>query len=59
MTKSELRKLAIKELNTKKVQSIKKQVCKQFTDKKEQKDCMTAFDKSFIQSFISSRENKM
>lgn len=59
MTKSELRKLAIKELNTKKVQSIKKLVCKQFTDKKEQKDCMTAFDKSFIQSFISSRENKM
>jgi hypothetical protein len=59
MTKSELRKLAIKELNRRKVQSIKKQLCKQFTDKKEQKDCMTAFDKSFIQSFISSRENKM
>jgi len=59
MTKSELRKLAIKELNSKKVQSMKKQVCKQFTDKKEQKDCMTAFDKSFIKSFISSREKLM
>jgi hypothetical protein len=60
MTKSELRKLAIKHLNeNKNVQSIKKQLCEQFIDRKQKKDCMTAFDKSFIKSFISSRENQM
>lgn len=58
MTKSELRKLAIKHLNSKKVQSIKKKVCEQFTDIKQKKDCMTAFDKSFIKSFIFSHQNK-
>jgi hypothetical protein len=59
MTKSELRKIAIKHLNNKNVQSIKKQLCEQFIDKKQKKDCMSAFDKSFIKSFISSRENQM
>ena len=60
MTKSELRKLAIKHLNkNKNVQSIKKQLCEQFIDRKQKKDCMTAFDKSFIKSFISSSENQM
>ena len=60
MTKSELRKLAIKHLNkNKNVQSIKKQLCEQFIDRKQQKDCMNAFDKSFIKSFISSRKNQM
>jgi hypothetical protein len=60
MTKRELRKLAIKHLNkNKNVQSIKKQLCEQFIDRKQKKDCMTAFDKSFIKSFISSRENQM
>ena len=55
--KSELRSLAIKKLNTKRVQSIKKQLCDNFTDKKQKKECMAAFDKSFIKSFIRSREN--
>ena len=59
MTKSELRKIAIKHLNNKNVQSIKKQLCEQFIDKKQKKDCMSAFDKSFIKSFISSRENQI
>jgi hypothetical protein len=59
MTKSELRKLAIKHLKNKNVQFIKKQLCEQFIDRKQKKDCMTAFDKSFIKSFISSRENQM
>ena len=57
MTKSELRELAIKHLNKKVVQSIKKLICGQFIDKKQKKDCMSAFDKSFIKSFISSRQN--
>jgi hypothetical protein len=35
ITKNELRKIAIKQLNTKNVQSIKKQLCDQFVDKKE------------------------
>jgi hypothetical protein len=59
MTKRELRKLAIKQLNSKKVQSIKKQLCDQFIDRKQKKDCMSAFDKSFIKSFIFSRENQL
>jgi hypothetical protein len=59
MTKKEVKDLAIKQLKTKKVQSIKKQLCENFTDKKQKKDCMTAFDKSFIKSFIYSYENRM
>jgi len=59
VTKSELRKLAIKHLNNKNVKSIKKQLCEQFVDRKQKKDCITAFDKSFIKSFISSRQNQM
>jgi hypothetical protein len=59
MTKKEVKNLAIKQLKTKKVQSIKKQLCENFTDKKQKKDCMTAFDKSFIKSFIYSYENHM
>jgi len=59
VTKSELRKLAIKHLNKKNVKSIKKQLCEQFVDRKQKEDCMTAFDKNFIKSFISSHENQM
>ncbi len=59
MTKSELRKLAIKYLNKKDVQSIKTQLCEQFTEIKQKKECMVAFDKSFIKSFISSRQIRM
>jgi hypothetical protein len=59
MTKSELRELAIKHLHNKNIQFIKKQLCKQFIDNKQKKDCMTAFDKNFIKSFISSRQNQM
>ena len=61
MTKNELRelmKLAIKHLNSKKVQSIKKQLCANFIDIKEKKDCMTEFDKSFIKSFIHSHQTR-
>jgi len=60
MTKAEacrLRKLAIAHLNTSKVQSIKKQLCEIFIDRKQKKDCMTAFDKNFIKSYIHSRQN--
>jgi len=57
MTKGELKELAIKHLNKKNVQSIKKQLCKQqFVDRKQKMDCMNAFDKGFIKSFISSRK---
>ena len=48
--------LYIKYLNNKDVQSIKKQLCEQFTERKQKKDCIVAFDKSFIKSFISSRQ---
>ena len=59
MTKHELKKLAIKHLNTNKVQSIKKQLCNNFIDRKQKKDCMTEFNKSFIKSFICARQNQM
>lgn len=59
MNNSELRKIAIKQLKNKKVQSIKKHLCNQFIDRKQKKDCMIAFDKSFIKSFISSRKKRM
>jgi hypothetical protein len=54
----ELRKLAIKKLNTKEIQKIRKLVCKQFIGE-EQKKCMDSFNESFIKSFIFSRENQL
>lgn len=57
MNTIELRKLAIKKLNTKEVKNIKKQLCQNFSDKKQKKDCITEFDKSFIKSFISFYQN--
>ena len=54
MNKIEVKKLALKKLNTKEVQIIKKQLCQNFVDRKQKKDCITAFDKSFVKSFIDS-----
>jgi hypothetical protein len=59
MDKIELRKLAIEKLNTKEVKNIKKQLCQCFIDRKQKKECMTAFDKSFIKSFVAAREKYM
>ena len=59
MNKIELKRFAIKELNTKKVQNIKKQLCNQFIDNKQKRDCMKSFNKSFIKSFISSYQKKI
>jgi hypothetical protein len=56
MDKKELRKLAIKKLNTKEIQKIRKQVCQQFIGN-EQKKCMDSFNKSFIKSFIKSAQS--
>ena len=60
MTKAEaykrVKKLAIAHLNTNKVQSIKKQLCENFIDRKQKKDCMTAFDKRFVKSYIQTRQ---
>ena len=58
MDKKELRKLAIKKLNTKEIQKIRKQVCKQFIGK-DQKTCMNSFNKSFIKSFITSAQSRL
>jgi hypothetical protein len=54
MNKIELKKIAVKKLNTKSVQKIKKQLCENFSDKKQKEDCMIGFDKGFIESFIKS-----
>ena len=58
MDKKELRKLAIKKLNTKEIQKIRKQVCHLFIGE-EQKKCMDSFDKSFIKSFIQSAQSRV
>ena len=58
MNKTELKNLAIKKLNSKEIKEIKKKLCKTFTDRKERKECITAFEKSFIKSFIRSYQNK-
>ena len=54
MNKTDLKKLALKKLNSREVQKYKKRICEQFTDKKQKKECMTAFDKSFVKSFMNS-----
>jgi len=56
MDKKELRKLAIKKLNTRGVQQIRKVVCQQFTGE-GQKKCMESFNKSFVKSFIKSAQS--
>lgn len=58
MNNAELRQLAIKSLNSKQVKSIKKQLCEQFIDKKEKNNCINAFNKSFIKSFMISHSLK-
>jgi hypothetical protein len=58
MDKELLRKLAIKKLNTKEIQKIRKQVCQQFIGE-EQKKCMDSFNKSFIKSFIKSAKYRL
>jgi hypothetical protein len=54
MNKIELIRMAIEKLNSKPVKNIKKQLCQNFIDKKQKKDCITEFNKSFIKSFIRS-----
>jgi len=58
MDKKELRKLAIKKLNTKEIQKIRKQVCKQFIGEGRKK-CMDSFNESFIKSFIKSAQSRL
>jgi hypothetical protein len=61
MNKVELKKLAIKKLNSTEIKNTKKQICQTFTfiDKKQQEECFTAFDKNFIKSFIRARQNEL
>ncbi len=51
LTKKQLIKIAKKELKRKKVKTYKKQVCSIFKGK-DKKDCLSAFDKSFIDAFV-------
>jgi hypothetical protein len=59
MNRSEIKKLAIKKLNSKPVKNYKKQLCQIFIDERQKKDCITNFDKSFIKSFIHSYQTRM
>jgi hypothetical protein len=54
MNNTEVKRMAIKNLNTKPVQNIKKQLCRLYINEKEKRNCSTIFDKSFIKSFIHS-----
>ena len=58
MDKTELRKLAIKKLNTKEIQKIRKQVCQQFIGE-EQKKCIDSFTPFYISNAdFNSKKNK-
>lgn len=59
MNRAEIKKLAIKKLNSKPVKNYKKQLCQFFIDEKQKKDCITSFDKSFIKSFIHSYQARL
>jgi len=58
MDKTELRKLAIKKLNSKGVKNFKKQLCQHFTGK-EKEDCINAFNKNFVKSFMKTAQNNL
>ena len=58
MNKLELKELAIKKLHSKKVKDIKSKICQSFSDKKQKRECIAAFDKNFISAFIRSRKSK-
>jgi hypothetical protein len=59
MNKTELRDLAIKKLNTKEIKKIKTQISQMFSDRNQEKECITEFDKNFIKSFIRARQNRL
>ena len=59
MSKTELKHFAIKKLNSKPVKNFKKQLCQYFINENDKKDCVTSFDKNFIQSFIRTYQKRM
>jgi hypothetical protein len=59
MNKIELKELAIEKLNTNEIKNIKNKMCQPIIDAKQKKECMSAFDKNFIKSFIRARENQV
>ncbi len=56
---TELRKIAIKHLKTKKAQDHKKKICAKFSNVIQKKQCIATFDKGFIDTFVKSGVNKM
>ena len=54
MNNAEIKKMAIKELNTKPIQNLKKQLCRLFTNERARRGCSSNFDKGYIKSFIHS-----
>ena len=59
MNKIELKDLAIEKLNTNEIKNIKNKMCQAIIDTKQKKECISAFNKNFIKSFIRARENKV
>jgi len=58
MRKLELIKIAYKHLNSKKMKNIKKRLFAEITDNKQKEECMYAFDKNFIISYVNTRCQK-
>ncbi len=59
MDRTELKKLAIKHLKNKQIKMFKKQLCQNFIDEKQRKECISEFNKNFIKSFIDSYQNRI
>jgi hypothetical protein len=49
-----IKKLAIKRLNSPEIKTFKKQFARQFKDKKCRADFIASFDKSFINTFVKA-----
>jgi hypothetical protein len=45
--------LALRELNKTYIKNYKKELCKLFTNDIDKKECIKAFNKSFVSSFVN------
>ncbi len=49
--------MALKELNKSYIKKLKKQLCQQFINDNDKKECIKAFNKNFVSSFVSKAMN--
>jgi hypothetical protein len=58
MKKSEIKEIAIKELNSYPVYNFREHLCNRFINPNDEKDCINTFNKNFIQYFIQTYQNE-